>query len=404
MKEPEGELKTQNEQKDLGFVWMVLKISFLVILLGINIIISSASAYTVSDMSIMPHENIVVGDPIAISFSLTLTPKYYPDGKKYSADPDNTIAIVTALDNPVWVRKTVLNGAASMQTVSDGSNVLALEGWDIAYLQSSYVAVGNEEMINITLTGNAPNVTSTSTVPFLTISEHDQKGQKIKGSEQVFRQSVINGNDLASALYLAEQDLMAFNASITEKQGTGIDVSAEQLFASSAATSLGIAKQLPPEKYHDALLRLKDVGILISEGETALDRDMAEQEYDRASATLNKVDTVIEWFHMNSTMDYPGLKQVIDRQGNVSRALTSATNAMSEGQYESAREYSNEAFLAANQTYYDALIVQKRAKDPLTFFWDFDYPIIGIILFTAAAYMLFKPRKKEKKITEEKKG
>jgi hypothetical protein len=352
-------------------------------------------------MNITPQENIIAGDKISLSFSLKPTPTYYPDGRKYSANPDNTIALITAIDNPVWIRKTVLNGAESVQTI-EGKSVLALEGWDIAYLQSSVIPVGYEEIINITLTGNAPNVSSTSAVPFITISEHDKTGQKIQGSEQIFRQTVINKDDLVSALYLAEQDIIKFDASITEKEAMGLDVSVERKFHASAVTILGITKQLPPDQYQDALIRLKNINTLVYEGETALDRAWAVQEIDKALTSLNQLDGVIEWFDNNSTLDYPGMKQIIAQQGNASRVISSATKTLQAGRFEESRELSREAFLIANQTYYDALIVQKRAMDPLTIVWDFWYlAIIGIIV--GAVYLLFKPRKKKTKKAKEKK-
>ena len=375
--------------------------TLLIALIVLSCLILPASAYTISGMNITPQENIIAGDKISLSFSLKPTPTYYPDGRKYSANPDNTIALITAIDNPVWIRKTVLNGAESVQTI-EGKSVLALEGWDIAYLQSSVIPVGYEEIINITLTGNAPNVSSTSAVPFITISEHDKTGQKIQGSEQIFRQTVINKDDLVSALYLAEQDIIKFDASITEKEAMGLDVSVERKFHASAVTILGITKQLPPDQYQDALIRLKNINTLVYEGETALDRAWAVQEIDKALTSLNQLDGVIEWFDNNSTLDYPGMKQIIAQQGNTSRVISSATQTMQAGRFEESRELSREAFLIANQTYYDALIVQKRAMDPLTIVWDFWYlAIIGIIV--GAVYLLFKPRKKKPKKPKEKK-
>ncbi len=371
--------------------------------IGFNLIIPPVSAYTITGMNITPNENIIAGDSIYLSFTLTPTPVYYSDGRKYSADPDNTIAIVTALDNPVWTRRMVLNGASSVQVIKD-TNLLMLEGWDIAYVQSSYETVGNDETIKIILTGYAPNVSSTSAVPFITISEHDKTGVKIKGSEQVFRQTVINKNDLASALYLAEQDLKQFEISIAEKQGMGIDVSAERSLYSSAVTILGITKQLPPDQYHDALTRLANINSLVYDGETALDRAWAAQEIDRASKPLSRLDNIIEWFADNSTMDYPGLQKIIAGQSNASQTLHLATEAMDHGQFEASRVFSDKAFQIANQSYNDGLIVQKRAKDPLTLFWDFEYPIIGIVVVVVGGWLLFKPRKKKpKKVITEKK-
>lgn len=375
--------------------------TIIITILILTCLILPASAYTISGMNISPQENIVAGDKISMSFSIKPTPSYYPDGRRYSANPENTIAIVTALDNPVWIRETVLNGASSLQTI-EGNNVLALEGWDIAYLQSSVIPVGYDELIKITLSGNAPNVSSTSAVPFITVSEHDQKGQKIQGSEQVFRQTVINRNDLVSALYLAEQDIKKFDASIAEKEAMGIDVSVERKFHTSAVTILDITKKLPPDQYQDALVRLKNINTLVYEGETALNRAWAAQEIEKAYVPLNQLDNVIEWFDDNSTLDYPGLNHIIAQQGNASRAINAATKTMQAGEFDESRDLSREAFLIANQTYNDALIVQKRAMDPLTIVWDFWYvPVIGVI--AGAVYLLFKPRKKKPKKPKEKK-
>ena len=386
------ELQFQNQQAGRFHVIFLIG----AILTLIALLVHPASAYTTTNMSISPAKDIVAGDLTSTVFTFQPEPWYSSDYQRYSANPNDTIQITTALDNPTWTRDTVLDGAHSWQTISS-INTLTLKGWDLAYRMPGSDAFG--EMINITLTGTAPNVTSSSSVIFVNIAEYDQTGQKIASSDQTVRQTVIDRQDLPSVLYLAQRDLDKFNADITREDAAGIDVSAEKTMYSSASTNMGIARQMPPAQYEDAIKQLSDVNTEVAAGEQGLQIAWATHDINHASDQISRLDTVIEWFRTNSTPNYPGLKAIIGQQNNASALVGDGTTAMDNGDYAAARIDAANAFEIANRTLPDALALQKKARDPLTIIWDNEIIVLACIAL-CGLYLLFRPKKKKVKKTE----
>ena len=366
------------------------------ILIVLSALVFPASAYSISSVNINPPSNIVSGDQVSLAFSLVPSPFFPPDHYGYTANPNNTILITTSLDNPSWKRDTILNGQQSHTEAS--GNTLELDGWDIAYKIVAGAGLG--ERINITLIGNAPQVSSTSTSPFITVCEFDEDGNKIQGTEQVFRQTVINQKDLASSIYLAQKDLDQLHEDIIAKQAFGIDTSLEKALENSATESLSIAKNLPPAQYQIALDRLDNVSLSIKSGEIALDRAYAQQEIEKAAKPLSHLDSIIEWFDGNkSTSNYPGLDRIRNAQHNATIIMNSGSISMEAGDFDGARLNARLAFNLSNQTLNDARILQKRAMDPLTPIWDNEIPIVVVGGFVAI-YLMFKPKKRKPKKVE----
>jgi hypothetical protein len=356
------------------------------------------SAYSLTDMKIQPQNNIVSGDQVSMRFTITPAIWFSEDNRHYTADPNNTIAITTMLDNPKWQKETVILGQSSSQEI-EGSNTLQLAGWDLAYRMIGSGEYG--EMVNVTITGTAPNVTETSTVPFINIGEYDKDGNKIQGSDTVLRFVVINKRDLSSALYLAEQDINKFDAEIQEKETLGVDVSTQKIQLANAKTSLEIARQLSPEQYQIALSRLDGVKESIESGTISLDKTLATNEINRASVPLDEINGIVGWFKGNeSTVNYPGLDKIVGERGNISILVSSGNVMVQQGQYEDARSQALKAFEIGNRTLSEARILQKHAADPISPLWD-NLIYVLIIIFVTGVILLFRPKKKKVKKVKE---
>lgn len=327
----------------------------------------------------------------------TVTPEIWfsDDNQHYTADPNKTIEIITMLDAPKWQKEMSILGQSNFQE-SEGNNILQLQGWDLAYRMTGPGEYG--EMINITLSGTAPNVTETSTVPFVSITEYDKDGNKIPGSDTILRFVVINKRDLSSAIYLAEQDIDKFDAEIREKESLGVDISVQKIQLANAKTSLEIAKQLPPEQYQTALSRLDGVTETIKSGTLILDKALATNEINRASVPLDEINGIVGWFKGNeSTVNYLGLDKIVSERGNISILISAGNVMIQQGQYDNARSQALKAFEIGNRTVVEARLLQKHAEDPLSPVWDY-WQVVGIIIIVIVVAILFKPKKKVKKI------
>ena len=363
------------------------------------LLIPIASGYTLSNVTILPDDNSLVGSQISASFILYPSPY-----EGYTSNPNVTIQIITGLTNPTYIRQMILAGGLSYQTVQ--SNTLNLEGWDISYLKDNAYP---SEQFNISLTGIAPNISSTGQVTILNIAEFDMTGMKIPGTTQIFQKLVVSPTDLQSNIYLAQKDLEKLKLNIEIYRQKGIDISSEQAIYDNSVNGLNLAKNLPTSQYPSGLERLKEINNQIKGAEDNLNRSWTQIEINKASAQLVKLDSVIKWFRNQSfnllignLSENKAFQNITNNRTVVLVVIGQAERAMNAKEYLSARALAANAYALGNLTYTQASALQKHDSDPLNILWDNALIIAGIIAITVLI-ILFKPKRKRKKKMQVKK-
>jgi hypothetical protein len=354
-------------------------------LLVFALLIVPVSAYSITNVQIQPTSNIVIGDQVTAFLTLSTTPS-----GKYTANPEGSFQIITALDNPVWTKTPVLKGARSEDQRTQGTSLI-LQGTDLAY------PFGTGFYVNISLTGTAPNVSTTGKIPILAITEFDSNGNAIVNTRTVMERVIVSNRDLDSNIYLADRDIKKLSDDIAVAKRQGYDATAAQQFYTDAKNGLDIVRSLPPSKYPEAIIRLNEITQAISGGERALDTIRAQSEIDKAMKPVGQLDQTVGWFTGNkSTATYPGLDKIQQSRDAAVAGIGMATDSLNAGDYDISQSQARDAYEKGNSTIPLAIALQKRAMDPLTPLWD-NLWVVVIGIAAIIGYLLFRKPKKGKK-------
>ena len=358
----------------------------LLIIIGI-LLCAPVSALLVGDITITPNQSVMIGGPVSASFNLTLSPY-----DRYTTNPDNTIIFSTSLENAVWTRSLVVEAIPGQIITSEG-NTFNMDGWQLAY------PLGTPEVINITIQGIAPNISSSQARTVFQVTEYSN-GTQISGTESSFSILVINPTDISYIVSKEQADLEELKTELSE-QGYEPNTSAQENTAAEAlyvqaASGISYLQSLKPEEYPQAVSRAKEVDRAIQDAKDMLIREAVQAKINRAAQPLNRTAVILGWFaSKTSTQNYKGLSNVSQQYRQSLSLLTQATEAMNKKEWGTAGDNATQAFTLSNQTLYAATALQKRAMDPLTPFWDNLWIIITVIGIFLVYTLLFvkKPKK-----------
>lgn len=358
-------------------------------------LIPAVSAFSFQNLTINPQGSTIPGEPVTVLF--TLKPNVWQGATTstgaittYTANPFHKIIISSELQYPHWEENLTLFGVSNIQS-NDGPSMV-IDGHDIAYQWETNLP--GMEFVNITLTGYAPDVQSTRQSNFLIAAEYDSNGIMVPGSMIQIQEVVTNASDLAAGIYNQQQNLITFNSHITQANIAGIDTTGAETIYQSASANLGIAQNMPPAQYPQAITLLNDVSADITSGENMLDKQWAERDISHAVSAMEKLYQVTGWFTGNkSTANYPGLANLTKMRNDAGEHINSASNYENAGDYSSARSEAKEAYDMITADMPAALALQKKAMDPLSIVWDNEWAIFAT-LFGLFLIWTFKPVKK----------
>lgn len=170
----------------------------------------------------------------------------------------------------------------------------------------------------------------------------------------------LNGEVVATiASHMA--DLQTYRTHIDEKAALGIDTSAAEVKYNEAQRDINSAKSRLSNEYASALSDLSAATAAISGGETALDKAWAENEVSTARVPISKTDAIIGWFKGNgSTANYYKLSPIITMRDVAVSYLSTANDDITSGNYAKARKDAQNASTKGNESYSEALAIQKQ--------------------------------------------
>jgi len=316
-------------------------------------VISGVSAYTVSQVSVNPAGDLTPGTPVTVSFTIQFA------GSGETFPTDNTLDFSTDLDNPRWNTVLALNNIDNPQPVEGGKNY-QLDGWIL-----SYPSTDVEENLRVNLEGVAPQVASTTNKTIVRVQELDGRNNVVSGSMVTVSRQVINTAEVTSLIAIRESELQIFSTHIDEKAALDIDTSSADEKYSAARAAINDAKSKPSSQYTAVIASLTNVQNLITEGERELDKAWAEKGVSDAQVPLANVDREISFIKPNATSgDYKTqLSEITTKREIAAGFVSTASDEIFAGNYERAREKAAEAYLKANESLNDALVLKKQMTE-----------------------------------------
>jgi len=307
------------------------------------------SGFSVSSISIDPSGSLTPGTPVMVSYKIQFAAssgETFPSGSELQMSTD--------LEKPKWTWTLILDGIENPRPQTSGK-MLSLSGFELSYPSKV------EQALRVTLEGTAPTVDKVANKSIIKIQEADQNNNIIESSKVDRTAMVINPAEAKTAIAAKRTDLQTFRSHIDEKAAIGIDTSAAEFKYNDAKSKIDAADALPTTGYATALTYLTTAQSLIDDGEKSLDKAWAENEVLNSQTPITNVDVVIGWFKGNkTTADLPELSPIISKREIAVSYISTANDEIASGNYAQARSKAAEAFAKGNESYTDALALQKK--------------------------------------------
>jgi len=311
--------------------------------------IPAVSAFTVEGMTINPSGSLTPNTAVTVSFKVGFSASSdltFPEG--------SDLVMTTDLTNPKWTYTIILDDVENPREPV-GGKTLDLSGFELSY-QSSV-----EEIIKVTLEGNAPSVDTTTEKIVLSVKEIDSNGNTVASSAVEKKALVVNTGDVTKVVSEKNTNLQSLQSHIDEKSAMGIDTSAAESYYNDAQSKISTASSRPATQYTEALNDLTASQASIDAGEVALELAWAESEVANARIPISNVDGIIAWFKGNqSTANDAQLSAIIAKREVAVNYISNAEDAINSGSYEQARTKAADAFSKGNESYTEALARQKQ--------------------------------------------
>jgi len=329
--------------------WVLIAVAFL-------LCVQAVSAFTVSSVTVTPTGDLTPGAAVTVSYKID-----FQSSGSTTFSSSNDLQMTTDLANPRWTYTILIDGAENPRQPTGGKSIM-LTGFELSY------KAGTEESIRVTLEGTVPSVDKTMDKTIVKIQELDSSGSIITSSIVEKKASVINTAEVTGAISARTNDLQSFRSQIDEKAALGIDTSAAESKYNDAKSKIDAARALPSNQYSTAQTYLTDAQTAITDGGKALDKAWAEYEVANAQTPITNVDVVIAWFKGNqSTANDVNLPTIITKREVAVGYISNANDEIASGNYAQARVKAEDAYNKGNESYNDALALQKKVSSGWTF-------------------------------------
>lgn len=346
--------------------WILITVAFL-------LCIQAVTAFTVSSITVDPAGSLTPGTAVTVSYKVDLQ-----STGSTTFSSSNDLQMTTDLEKPQWTYTILLDGIENPRQPT-GGRTLSITGFELSYKS------GVEESIRVTLQGTTPSVTKTTEKTIVKIGEYDSGNSLITSTMVEKKATIINTAEVATAISARSNDLQTFRSHIDEKSALGIDTSAAESRYNDAKSKIDAARALTSSQYETAQSYITAAQASITDGEKALNKAWAEYDVANAQTPINNVDVVIAWFKGNqSTANDANLPTIITKREVAVSYISTANDEIASGNYDQARTKAQEAFEKGNESYTDALALQKKLSSG----WSFSFPKIDGLVFIIAGIIV----------------
>ncbi len=327
-----------------------LKISLIVLLVILAGVTAASASISVKNIAITPTGDLVSGqnppNPVTASFVINFNSV---GGETFPSS--ETLAMSTDLEKGQWSYITSLDGNPNPAVTANGRN-LNINGWVLSYPSKRDLSM------RVTLNGEVPTVTASGNKTIIRVSELGSQSEEVSGSGVTREAYIINPTDKKKAISDVKTTLTAFRSSIDEKAQQGVDTTAAMEKYSAANTAIQNADKSP--SFSAAQTYMTNAQALLQDGQTALDRAVAQQVINGAQTPIDQTDGLITYFKVNRSMgNDPRLAPIIQKRDRAAELLSEANDLLPKNDFAGAKEKALQSVDVATQSYDAALALRK---------------------------------------------
>ena len=307
---------------------------------------AAGGAYKVETAEITPDGALQAGVPVAVNAVVD-----FPATSGSTFPTEDTFSLYSELDKPKWTWAVVISGNENPKPEAYGK-FFKISGFELEYPKETTVK------LRVMLEGTVPQINATQNITVLRFQWLDQSSKVRDDGEYTLVRKVVNLQDVAKDLDKSRTSLEKLRTEIDRRTAEGANTTeAERKYAEAerllnTATGGNVSSQTGS---------LERIGTLIEEAEQSLDRSSVQAELDRATSQIKNVDEMLAFFKSNSDLaNDPRVAAITVKRESAQQSLTSASDSMSDGNYNQARIRANESATKALEAYNDSVSLRSH--------------------------------------------
>ena len=307
---------------------------------------AAGGAYKVETAEITPDGALQAGVPVAVNAVVD-----FPATSGSTFPTEDTFSLYSELDKPKWTWAVVISGNENPKPEAYGK-FFKISGFELEYPKETTVK------LRVMLEGTVPQINATQNITVLRFQWLDQSSKVRDDGEYTLVRKVVNLQDVAKDLDKSRTSLEKLRTEIDQRTAEGANTTeAERKYAEAerllnTATGGNVSSQTGS---------LERIGTLIEEAEQSLDRSSVQAELDRATSQIKNVDEMLAFFKSNSDLaNDPRVAAITVKRESAQQSLTSASDSMSDGNYNQARIRANESATKALEAYNDSVSLRSH--------------------------------------------
>ena len=316
-----------------------------------------SAGVAVKNLQITPSSDLVSGEtPVTADFVLQFTGS---GGETFPAE--DSLVMSTDLESAEWKMVLVNNGIENPPSNEKGRNV-EVNGWVLSYPSSK-----NDISMKVSLAGITPKVTASGNATLIRVAEQHNR-EVISGTELIRTRFVLNPGEIDSVITQTRADIAAFQLEINAKSSQGVATSGAQGKHDEASTAIQNADSA--SSYAVAQGYITQAQTAVKDGRTLLNKETTQKQIAEVDASIAQTDELITYFKVNRSMSNdPRLAPILAEQELAQGFLSEAKDMMNQGNFDAARQKTDEAAVKATAAYNSALALRKslggEGSDPL---------------------------------------
>jgi len=253
---------------------------------------------------------------------------------------DESIALKTDLENPVWTYSIILDGVENARPPVSKKQ-LDLSGWELSYENV-------DESVKVNLRGIAPKVDSSKQIELVSVNVATPGG-RVKDTVKNVTAFVTNPGELKGDISSVKDSYSKLEKDIAQNKADGIDVSKAEQKAKDALNALNSAAGA---SYSNAQVYIKNAGTYIKDAYAMLDMGVSQKAINDVKEAIDKTDEWITYFKVEKELGSdPRLAPIITKREFAAEDAGDAKELFDEGKYTEARKKAEEAYQKATEVF-----------------------------------------------------
>jgi tetrahydromethanopterin S-methyltransferase subunit F len=325
----------------------LIRIAFIMLLAcGLAV---AGSAFKVESAEVAPDGDLQAGASVSVSAVVD-----FPATSGTTFPTEDTFSCYSELDKPKWIWSVVLGGNENPKPEGFGK-FFKISGFELEYPKETSVK------LRVTLEGTVPQINTTQNLTVLRFQWLDSSS-KVRdtgdNANYLVVRKIVNPQDVARNIEEARRSLQELRTTIDQTTARGVNTTAAEKKYVEAERLLNTATSGNFSSQTSAIERMN---ALIDEAEKSLEQAEVQAEIDRAKAQIRNVDEMLTFFKANKEISGdPRVAAITVKRESAQQSLTSASDSLSDGNYNQARIRANESATKALEAYNDSVELRSQ--------------------------------------------